>query len=226
MSEKSKNKTSRRKVIASSLGMISLGVVPSITAAQPSINEVDEKGRYVVENGELKFVKLGSDEGAEIDDPVSTKAVESLNELNDDGYINYSEEDSTIQVELTRKAESKFGSESKDIGVFHHGVNDFDVKSASFTRPYDRYDFFIDNDVSREVVNILTVGAGASAALSAILAVTGAGAVPAAVSAILSAFLATAAGLIGNNNEGHGVRISVYNVPTSISPEFAWVHPQ
>ncbi|SDE03958.1 hypothetical protein [Natrinema hispanicum] len=198
----------------------------SKSAAEEGVWSFDlENGKLVADQNSASALDTHSSNGnaVQIDRETASDVTAELNELESRGFVEFRKagksEPGNVLVTPTDRIGELYPSydTDSDVGIASShcgsgGKNDFEAKLISVP---PKYNFYIDDQATSELVEIAIYGAGATAALTFLLTITGAGSVPAAVTGLISSLLGTSAALLSNENEGDGVIIRVNYIPPS-----------
>ncbi|MBO4247699.1 hypothetical protein IL252_07715 [Halomicrobium sp. IBSBa] len=134
--------------------------------------------------------------------------------MKNQGHVKFVKKNNEVFVEVSDSFQSEYDVSTGDVSVASHGNTEY----TGEVKPWGINHFFgLDDADTNKAVEIALYGAGGTAAASAIISMTGAGTIAAPALAVLSAFLATSAGLLSNANSGHGTVIKVHYVYTGVS---------
>lgn len=212
--------TGRRSILtASGLAIATIGF--------SGVSKADNQpvAGFVVEEGELKLYQ-DEDNAYHSEDAIRKeieRAVQELNSLAAKGYIDFRQDDENTWIELTDKGERKFNPGiNSTIQPEHHGENGYNIRTPGLFRPYYRYDLLFDDDNSDELSTRLLQSGAIGGVTAFIMAKTGIGMLPAGVVAVLSVAAVVIAEEIDLQNDGHGVEVRIYDIPTFITPGPNW----
>lgn len=232
---------SRRTVLKTVAAGFGIATVPAGVVANENHGSREQRNEAVtleLKGGELAFANLGQlrkaaarrqgvkkrgpprelqDETGEVvwvnpDESDFETALEAINDAKDEGEISFDRRDDEIVVVPEDDASSGNECSAGDVTVHHHGRTDWDT-SISW-RYGIRDTLWMDDDLTRDVYNTLTITGGITGAAALITKATVVGIPATVLLGILTILQATGVALLLNNNNGHGVRIRAYRLIT------------
>lgn len=221
----------RRNAIKTAAAGLGFLTVPTFA----DTGRANTEDKFALVNGKLVYLPSGSDERTTvridsaselesedlsanqeivINEVDKQKVVAGLNEARQQGLVRFNQEDDQVLVFPTNESLSERNDSDGDVSILHHGLNKYET---DLTWRGLRHSLYMDDYLTREVHNAMTIGSGITGVATKISSATVGGIPVSVVTGILTVLQITGIALLVNNNNGHGVRIRAYQPVTYLS---------
>ncbi|SFT10211.1 hypothetical protein [Halostagnicola kamekurae] len=202
-----RNNIDRRTAIKGIGGFLSLGILPATSAAASSAESAEQpESKFNIVDGQVVVDEDVTGEAAE----ASQQTADTINTGIENGHLTAFEENGEVMVEPVESSRDDNLMSTQSVMSTQAGQNDLSWDQNGITTSIT---LKMNDELTDTVVIILAGGAAVSAATSAVLGASGIGAVPAAISGVISAALGFFATVLSVKNDGSGVAINFKQRP-------------